>query len=107
MKKEFKRIKKFSKKFIGRRNYKKIKKIKNFNERTEGLKYLIASKFKLQFLELEFKIKEIEKKEALIIEAKLARLSAKIKIFESTYKKRDFLALQKLIKEIEKELKNV
>lgn len=105
MKKEFKRIKKFSKKIISKEQYKKIKKISCYTERTEGLKYLVASKLKLKLLELESKSKDIAKKEALLVESKLTLLKSKIKIFESTHSKHDYKVLQKLIQEIEHEIK--
>ncbi len=105
MKKEYKRIKNLSKKIISKSQFKKIKKIKNYTERTEGLKYLVVSKLKLQLLELELKSREIVKEETLLIESKLILLSSKIKIFESTHNKRDYKILQKLIQEIEYDIK--
>jgi len=105
MKKEYKRIKSISKKIIPKNQYKKIKKIACYVERTEGLKYLVASKLKLKLLELELKSRKIAKKEALLIDSKLTLLSAKIKIFESTFEKRDYNVLKKLIQEIEHEIK--
>ncbi len=104
MKKEYKRIRAISKKIISRDQYKKIKKIKDYTERTQGLKYLVASKLKLKLLELELNSREIDKKEALLIESKLILLQSKIKIFESTHSKRDYKILQKIIQEIEKEI---
>jgi len=103
MKKEYKRIRKISKKIISKNHYKKIKKIACYVERTEGLKYLVVSKLKLKLLELE--LRDITKKKAIIIESKLTLLPAKIKIFESTYDKRDYKVVQKLIQEIEHEIK--
>lgn len=105
MKKEYKRIKKLSKKIISKDQYKKIKKIGCYIERTEGLKYLVASKLKLKLLELELKLREITKKEVMLVESKLILLPSKIKIFESTYNKRDYKVLQKLIQEIEHNIK--
>lgn len=105
MKKEFKRIKSLSKKIIPKSQYKKIKKLKCYTERTEGLKYLVASQLKLKLLELELKAREIVKKESLLVESKLTLIHAKIKIFESTHHKRDYKILQKLIQEAEHEIK--
>lgn len=105
MKKEYKRIKGLSKKIIPKHQYKKIKKIPDYTERTEGLKYLVASKLKLKLLDLELKSRDIDKKEALLVESKLTLLKSKIKIFESTHNKRDYEVLQKIIQEIEKEIK--
>lgn len=106
MKKEFKRIRKISKKIIGKRQYKKVKKVYDHVERTKGLKYLVASKLELGLMELESKLRGIGKKEAaLILESKLILLRAKIEIFKSTYQNRDYKPIQKLIKEIEIEIK--
>ena len=105
MKKEFKRIKRISKKIIDKRHYTKVRKLQNYEDKTESLKYLVASKLDLKLLELESKVKEIEKRKAMITESKLILLPSKIKIFKSTYKKRDYKVLQKLIKEIEEEIK--
>ena len=107
MKKELNKIKKFSKDIIGKQNYKKIKKIKNQEDRTESLKYLSASKLELKMLELEQKIKKVGKEKQKLLELKLILLPSKIKIFKSTFNKKDYLTIKKLINEIEGELKNV
>ena len=105
MKKEFKRIKGVGKAIVGKKHYKKIKKIKNYEDKTESLKYLMASKLDLKLLELESEIQKIKRNKAIITESKLILLPHKIKIFKSTYEKRDYKILQKLIKEIEEEIK--
>ena len=105
MKKEYKRIKGVTKDLIGKEQHKKLDKIKDYKERTEGLKYLIGSKLKTIIIDLESKIKEIDKKESLLPEAKLSMLHSKIKIFESTHSTRDYDVVKNLIKEIEEELK--
>lgn len=105
MKKEYKRIKPLAKKIISKEQFKKVKKIKDYSDRTEGLKYLIASKLKLKLLELELSSQEIEKKEALLLDSKMILLKSKIKIFESTHNKHDYKILQKIIQEIEHEVK--
>jgi len=108
MKKEFKRVKKLTKRIIDKESHKKLKKIRSYDDKTEGLKYLISSYYKLKLLELDSKIGEIKKgKESLVLESKFKLLPHKIKIFESSYLKRDFLTLQKLTKEIEDLIQNV
>ena len=107
MKKEYRKIKQISKKIITKEQKNKIKKLNCYIEKTEGLKYLVASNLKLKLLELELRSRGITKKEALAIESKLILLPSKIKIFESTYSKHDYEILQKLIQEIEDHLKNV
>jgi len=104
MKKEFKKIKRVSKKIIDKKHYRKVKKLTNYEDKTETLKYLVASKLDLKLLELEQKVGEIKKRSALIAESKLTLLPSKIKIFKSTYSHRDHKVLQKLIKEIEEEI---
>ena len=107
MKKEFRRIKKVSKEIIGKESYKKVKKLRTYTERTEGLKYLAASKLELRHLELELKSRNLDEKRAKIVEIKLILLPSKIKIFKSTFSKRDYDVIHRLIKEIEGELGNV
>jgi hypothetical protein len=107
MKKEYKRIVVLCNTLIGKEAIKKLKKIENYKERTEGLKYLINSKLRLILLELESNLEKIDKKESLILESKIKRLKSKIKIFHSTHSKNDWLVLQSLIREIKEEEKNV
>lgn len=104
MKKEFKRILKNSKELLDKDHLKKLKEIKDIREKTEGLKYLIHSNLLERLTDLESKVAKIEKKEALIAEAKLKRLHGKIAIFKSTYSKEDLMVLKNLIKEIEEEV---
>ena len=107
MKKEFKRIKKISKKIVGKKHYKKVKKLSSYDDKTESLKYLVASKLELRLLELESQIRAIDNKKTKLIEVKLILLPFKIKIFKSTFNKRDYDIVQKVIYEIEEDLKNV
>ena len=104
MKKEFKRIKKVSREIIGKNHYKKVKKLRNYEDKTEGLKHLAASKLQMTLLDLESKIKEINHKKTRLIELKLLLLPSKIKIFKSTFNKRDYEVIKRLTKEIEEEL---
>ena len=107
MKEEFKRIKKLGKEIIGKESYKKVKKIKDYTERTEGLKHLMYSKFHLKLLDIEHKLEKLQKKEKDILNPKVIRLRSKIKIFNSTHEKKDYENLKNLIKNIEEGLKNV
>jgi len=107
MKKEYKRIRKLSKKIIGKTSFKKVKKVKNYQERTEGLKYLVASKLDIKLQDLEAKIKGVNRDINPTLDFKIKRLKHKINIFKTTHKKRDYLVLQELTKEIEDQLKNV
>ena len=105
MKEEFKRIKNISKEIIGKEHYKKIKKLKTYADKTEGLKYLASSKLHLTLTELESKIKEVEEEKSRLLDLKIKLLLSKVRIFKTTFNKRDYEVIKKLIKEIEGEIK--
>ena len=107
MKEEFRRIKKISKEVLGRESYRKAKRIKDYSERTEGLKHLMHSKLHLILLDIEHKIEGLPKKEQKILDPKLIRLRSKIKIFDSTQQHSDYKVFKKLVKDIEEDIKNV
>ncbi|RMD45546.1 hypothetical protein D6829_02065 [Candidatus Pacearchaeota archaeon] len=86
---------------IDRSHIKKLKKIKDPEQRTEGLKYLVASLLKLKAMDFE---SNCPKKRSLKLEARLSLLSAKIKLLETSHSKQDYSAVKKLIEEIEEEL---
>lgn len=104
MKKEYKRIKKLGKEIVGKKHYKKIKKLRNYEDKTESLKHLASSKLHTTLIDLESKIKEAEDKKTRLVDMKLSLLPAKIKIFKSTFNKRDYDVVKKLIDEIEGEI---
>lgn len=107
MKNEYKRIKKLGREIVGKNHYKKVKKLKNYEDKTESLKHLASSKLHMTLMDLESKIKEASDKKTRLMELKLSLLPAKIKIFKSTFNKRDYDVVQRLVKEIEGELENV
>lgn len=104
MKEEWKRIRSLGKKIIGKENYKKLKKIQDYSERTEGLKHLIHSNLHLKLLDIEHKIEALKKEEKRILEPKLIRLKSKIKVFNSTHTKKDYDILYNLLSDIEQRL---
>jgi chaperonin GroEL (HSP60 family) len=104
MKKEYNRIKKLGREIVGDKHYKKVKKLKNYEDKTESLKHLAASKLHTTLIDLESKIKEAEDKKIRLIDMKLSLLPAKIKIFKSTFNRRDYNVVKKLIDEIEEEI---
>jgi hypothetical protein len=106
MKKEFKRIKGVSRKIVGDTHYKKIRKLKTYEDKTEGLKYLVSSKLRLKLMELESKLGDEQHENVRLIELKLILLPSKIEIFKSTFNERDYIVVERLINEIESELKN-
>ena len=103
MKKEFKRIKGVGKEVVGKDNFRKIKKIKDYSDRTESLKYMIHSKLELEYLDLEQKLGEIKKD--LLLEARLKRLRHKIDLFKVTHEKKDYSQIERLIQELKGEIK--
>lgn len=106
MKGEEKNLKYISKKILSKKILKKIKEIKNFNEKNILLKHSIKSYFDLKFKDIESKIKGFEKenKEIFFISIKANLLKFKIKYFIVNYDRKEFIKVQKLVKEIEKEL---
>ena len=106
MKQEFKRIKKVGKEIVGKKHYRKIRKLKNYEDKTESLKYLASSELHNALTDLEIKINELEHEKKKLIELKLKILPAKIKIFKSTFSARDYEVIKRMIKEIEGELKD-
>jgi len=106
LKKEFKTLNKIAKKIVEKKILKKIKSLNDLNERIEVLKYSIKSALDMIVHNLEKKIKK-GKKDIFFAETKLSMLKIKIKLFNVTFNKKDFNTVLSLIKEIEKEVKNV
>lgn len=106
MRQEFKRIKKLGKEIVGKKHYKKIRKLKNYEDKTESLKYLASSKLHNALADLEMKIDKLEHEKKRLIELKLKILPAKIKIFKSTFNPRDYEVIKRMIKEIKGGLEN-
>lgn len=104
MKKEYKRIKKLGKEIVGKKHYKKIKKLRNYEDKTESLKHLASSKLQTTLMDLESKIKKVDDKKMSLVDMKLSLLPAKIKIFRSTFNRRDYNIIKKLVDEIEGEI---
>jgi hypothetical protein len=106
---ELKNLEKLAKKILNKKTYKKIKSVKDKNERKEVLEFAILSNLEIAHLDIEQKIKEMEKqnKDVFFAMAKLHRLYPKIKLFKATFKKEDYKQFLKLHNEIKKELENV
>ena len=101
MKKEYRRIKKLAKKHLTKKHLKQLRKIKDYTEKSEALKYLVTSNLKLKVMDIESKI---PKKRTLILDAKLSQLHAKIKILESSHSKKDYELIKKSLDELTKEV---
>lgn len=109
MRKELRKLRKFAKKIIPKRTYKKIKKLKNKDEKKEIFEHLIRVNLDHKYKEIKEKIKKLKegRREIFFVEIKAHLLHSKIQFFKSTLYKEDFKKMIKLFKEVEKELKNV
>ena len=89
--------------------YKKIKQIKDLDEKREVLRYSIKVNLELKFEELKNKIKKIEEhgKETFFITLKMNVFKSKIKLFGATMNDNDFIKALAVFKEVEKEIKHV
>ena len=107
--KEVRRLRKFVKKVVSKKIYKKIKSIKNQDEKLEVIKYSLKTGLEIKLHQLKQKIKEREKKKKDVFYAStnIGLLESKIKLFNTTFHKKDFEKVLDLFKKIEKELKNV
>lgn len=92
---------KLAKKVVEKQTYKKLKKLPQ-EEKLQAIKYSIISA-------LEKKHHELSKKVAknFTAKTKLLALPSKIKHFKVNYDKDEFYKVYKLIRDIEKEIKNV
>jgi ATP-dependent RNA circularization protein (DNA/RNA ligase family) len=90
------------KKLLGRK-YRNFIKIKDKEEKTETLKYVLTSHLKLKKLEIETKIMENSKNNSFIKE-RLLLVDPKIKYFETSLKKSDYDKILKFMEEIEKDV---
>ena len=99
-------LKKIAKKNLLKEDWKKIKKIKDKQEKQEALKYLLTSKLYLRYYNLQDKLEKLDEKEKTFIDLKLKSVPFKIKLFQAGFEK-DLLNTIDLINEIEKLVKNV
>jgi len=108
-KKEIKELMLIAKKIVPKSVYKKIKLIKNLDEKREVLKYSIKVNLELKFEELKNKIKKLEEngKETFSISLKMSVFKSKIKLFSATLNERDFIKAVEVFSEVEKEIKHV
>jgi len=97
-----------SKKFLDKDSTKKIKSIRDKQEKINLIKYLIISKMKLMHLELELLLKnskEIEDFEVLLL--KTSNINHKIRLLEHNLNQKDFKKILLLINNIKSRLTNV
>jgi len=99
--KEYKDLLKISKGFIDKKHHKKIKSLKNEEEKINLLKYLIISKIKLMQIELEILLKNSKKSADFeILLLKISNISHKITLLEHNLNEKDFKKIELLIDDI-------
>jgi hypothetical protein len=107
MKKENKFLKKISKKILHKDHRKKLKKVKDKEEKFESMNYLISAQLKLMLHELEIIVSQKNLEDNMFIKSRIITLPPKIKYFSQKPNNKDFKKILSLFYEIEKEVKNV
>ena len=107
-KKELKRLYYIVERVLDKKRISKIMKIKDLSERKHLFEHAIKKELELRPIHFRNKIKKMPKnKETFFIAIKINLLKLKIHSFAVDYKKKEFIKLVKLIKKIEKDIKNV
>ena len=106
---EIKKLMLFASKIDKKNIQKKLKTIKDPFEKRDILKYYIKSKLNLQadHYKKEIDLLKDKNRDVFFAETKMSLLRSKIRLFDATFHKHDFLNVQRLIKEVENEIKNV
>jgi methionine synthase I (cobalamin-dependent) len=105
-KKEVRRLFGLARKIVTKSTYKKLKELRA--EREEAIKYAIKARLEnvLDYFEKRIKLLKKEGKETFIAETKLHTLKGKVRLFNATHHKKELDSIRKLVKEIQKEMKN-
>ncbi|MCF7910316.1 hypothetical protein K9L16_01435 [Candidatus Pacearchaeota archaeon] len=108
-KKELKSLSFIANKLLSKKNLLKINNIKDNHQRKTLLEHSIKRQLELRVLDFRNKLKKLdkEKKETFFIKIKVNLLKLKISYFLIEFHKKEFKKIMKLIKSIEKEIKNV
>jgi len=106
---EIKKLKKIGKKLLDKSRLKKIKKIKNKEDKALALRHSIISYLKSKHLELQIDINDLKKKgkDLFFIDSKNELMIHKIKYFSTSFKEEHLNKVLSLFNDIEEELKNV
>lgn len=106
-KKEVSRLMKLARKILSREACAKLKKLGD--EKEEVIRHSIKLKLENELESLKHQANKVKKqgKDVFFIETKLHSLNGKIKLFTATYHRQDFISLNKLLRKIKKEMKNV
>ena len=108
-KEEVKKLLKFAKKVVNKEILRKIKRLESDKDKVEVLRYSIKTGLELGYekLKIDLKKKDEEKKDIFIMSTKMSLLKSKIKLFDATFHKSDFVNVIRLFEEIARGLKNV
>lgn len=98
-----------SKRIVKKDVNKKIKSVNDKKERTLLYEYSIktAMEFKYAMLKERIEEKERARKDVFFVKTKAHLLGSKIHFFNATLHKKDFLVIEKLFDEINKELRKI
>ncbi len=107
-KKEVKRLMGYAKKILDRRIVHKLKEVKQ-EDKLDAIHYSIKSKLNSDYMKLKHNIDKMKKqgRDVFFIEIKLNLLNSKTHLFTVTSHKRDFVAMRKLFKQVQGDLRNV
>lgn len=107
-KKELKRLRYIIERVLDKKMISKIMKAEDLGERKVLFEHAIKKELELRPLHFRNKINKMSKnKETFFIKTKISLLKLKIHSFTIDFKKKEFIKLVKLIKQIEKDIKNV
>jgi len=108
-KKELIALRKISKKILDRDTLKKLKTSDNIREEYEALKFSIKTNLNKRYDSFKEAVEILNQrgKDTFFVETKLNLLKSKIGLFTSVYHEKDFNNVLNLLKDVEKEIKNV
>lgn len=107
-KKEAKRLMKFAKKILDRRSIKNLKKVGE-EDKIEAIEYAMRARLEREYIYLKEKAGKMERmgKDTFFIQTQLSLLASKMRLFNTTHHKADFINMANLFKQTEKEMRNV
>lgn len=101
---EFRRVRRLSHGIVPLSQVRRVLRIRDSVDKSEGLKYLVVSNLKLRHMGLEHR--GVSKRgDSLLLDFKLDLLLRKIVVLETSHQARDYVAVRKLVDEIEVELR--
>jgi len=104
-KKETKRLMKFAKRVLEKKSLKNLKKVER-DDKIGAIKYLMKARLEREYDYLKDRTEIMKRKgdDVFFVETKLSLLGSKIKLFNVTHHKDDFINMANLFKQIEKEV---